>query len=60
MKREQRDTMVEVELDKLPTETQRDIVTLFTFAPSEVTQKPDTFREFMQNTEFDHPSPTML
>ncbi len=60
MKREQRDAMVEAELDKLPPETQRDIVTLFTFAPSELAQTPKTFREFMQNTEFEDPSPTML
>lgn len=60
MKREQRDSLVEAELDKLPPETQRDIVTLFTFAPSELIQGPKTFREFMQNTEFDDPSPTML
>jgi len=60
MKREQRDAMVEVELDKLPSETQRDIVTLFTFAPSELAQKPKTFKELMQNSEFDDPSPTML
>src|SRR4051812_17111970 len=59
MKREQRDAMVEAELDKLPPETQQDIVTLFTFAPSELTQTPKTFREFVQNTEFDDPSPTM-
>src|SRR3954471_22370738 len=35
MRRERRDAMVEEYLDKLPTDTQRDIVTLFTFAPSE-------------------------
>ena len=38
MKREQRDTMVERYLDELPPETQQDIVTLFTFTPSELTQ----------------------
>ncbi|HEV8061129.1 MAG TPA: hypothetical protein VGP68_14715 [Gemmataceae bacterium] len=60
IKREQRDAMVETELDKLPPETQRDIVTLFTFAPSELAQPSKTFREYMQNTEFEDPSPTML
>jgi stress-induced morphogen len=59
-KREQRDAMVEAELDKLPPETQRDIVTLFTFAPSELVQTPKTFREYVQNTEFDDPTPSML
>jgi hypothetical protein len=60
MSREKRDAMVEEQLDKLPPETQRDIVTLFTFAPSELKRTPTTLREFMQNTEFDNPSPTML
>ena len=60
MSREKRDALVEEHLDKLPLETQRDIVTLFTFAPSEVTRTPTTFRQFMQNTEFENPSPTML
>jgi len=58
--REKRDAMVEEYLDKLPPETQRDIVTLFTFAPSELARTPTTFREFMLNTEFDDPRPTML
>ncbi len=58
--REVRDAMVEDCLDKLPQETQRDIVTLLTFAPSELVQSPTTFREFMLNTEFDEPSPSIL
>ncbi len=60
MPREKRDAMVEQYLDKLPAEIQRDIVTLFTFAPSELAQTPQTFREFMLNTEFDDPSPSLL
>ncbi len=60
MSREKRDAMVEQWLDKLPPETQRDIVTLFTFAPSEIERTPTTFREYMLNTEFDNPSPSML
>jgi stress-induced morphogen len=60
MPREKRDAMVEEQIEKLPPETQRDIVTLFTFAPSELARTPTTFREFMQNTEFDNPSPTIL
>jgi hypothetical protein len=35
-------------------------VTLFTFAPSELERRPKTFREYMLNTEFDDPSPSML
>lgn len=60
MPRDQRDAMVEGVLDKLPEETQRDIVTLFTFAPSELHQAPKTLREFMLNAEFEDPSPSML
>ncbi len=60
MPRDQRDSMVEAVLDRLPPETQRDIVTLFTFAPSELQQTPRTLREFMLNTEFEVPSPSML
>ena len=58
--REERDAMVEKYLDQLPPEIQQDIVTLYTFAPSELKETPKTFREFMLNTEFDHPSPSML
>lgn len=58
--REQRDTMVEQHLNTLPPETQRDIVTLFTFAPSELSRAPATFREFLLNSEFDDPSPSRL
>ncbi len=60
MSREKRDALVEEHLDKLPPETQRDIVTLFTFAPSELARTPTTFREFMLNTEFDDPRPATL
>jgi len=60
MPREKRDAMVEQYLDQLPPETQRDIVTLFTFAPSEVERTATTFREFMLNAEFDNPRQSML
>src|SRR5205085_6237800 len=60
MSREQRDAMVEQFLDQLPPETQRDIVTLFTFAPSELELTPTTLREQMLNSEFDNPSPSRL
>jgi acid stress-induced BolA-like protein IbaG/YrbA len=58
--REARDAMVEEHLKKLPDNTQRDIVTLFTFAPSELDRAPKNFREYMLNSEFDDPSPSML
>jgi hypothetical protein len=60
MPREQRDGMVEPHLEQLPERTQADIVTLFTFAPSETQHTPKTFREFMLNSEFEAPSPSML
>lgn len=60
MSREQRDAMVEPYLDMLPPETQRDIMTLFTFAPSDLNRTPMTLRQHMLNTEFDDPSPSML
>jgi hypothetical protein len=60
MSREKRDTLVEEQLDKLPPETQRDIVTLFTLTPSELARTAPTIREFMQNAEFENPSQPML
>ena len=57
---EQRDAMVEPYLEQLPERTQADIMSLFTFAPSELQQTPKTLREFLLNTEFDEPSPSML
>ena len=58
--RDERDSRVEMFIDKLPPETQRDIVTLFTFAPSELLGMQNSFREFMQNSEFEDPSLSML
>lgn len=60
MTREKRDALVEEHLAKLPENTQRDIVSLFAFAPSELQSTPTTFREYMLNSEFDAPSPSML
>jgi hypothetical protein len=57
---EARDAMVEPHLKKLKERTQADIVNLFTFAPSELQQTPQTFREFLLNMEFEDPSPSML
>jgi hypothetical protein len=57
---EKRDAMVEPFLERLPERTQADIMTLFTFAPSELQQPAKTLREFLKNTEFDDPSPSML
>jgi len=56
MPREKRDGLVEPYLAQLPEEIQRDIVTLFTFAPSELRETSTTYREFLLNTEFDDPS----
>ncbi len=60
LSREKRDDMVEQHLDTLPAETQRDIVTLLTFAPSELQRTPTTFRELMLNAEFEDAGPPML
>jgi hypothetical protein len=57
---EERDAMVEPCLEKLPERTQADIMNLFTFAPSELRETPKSFREFLLNTEFDDPSPSIL
>ena len=58
--REKRDALVEPHLEQLPERTQADIMNLFTFAPSELQQTPQTRREFLLNTEFDDPSPSLL
>jgi hypothetical protein len=57
---EKRDAMVERILKHLPEHTQADIISLFTFAPSELQQSPRTLREFLRNNEFEDPSPSML
>jgi hypothetical protein len=57
---EDRDAMVEPHLAKLPEETQADIISLFTFSPSELEQEPRLFKGFLQNREFEDPSPSML
>lgn len=60
MPREKRDSLVEEELAKLPPETQRDIVTLLTFARSELSNGANSFREYLLNREFADPSrPTL-
>jgi len=58
--REKRDSMVEPKIEKLSPNTQSDIVNLVLITPSELDATSDTFREFMLNTEFDNPSPSML
>ena len=60
MSLEERDTLVDRSLSKLPEEIQADIITLYTFAPSELVQTRKTFRQFAQNVEFDDPSPSVL
>jgi stress-induced morphogen len=60
LSREKRDEMVERYLEQLPPDIQRDIVSLFTFAPSEMGQSPATFKGYLLNVEFEDPSPSML
>ena len=57
---EERGAMVEPHLEELPERTQADIIDLFTFVPSELSQSPRIRKEFMLNMEFDDPSPSML
>lgn len=57
---EQRDTLIEPHLENLPESTQADIISLFAFAPSDLQQTPKTLRQFLLNTEFEEPSPSML
>ncbi len=57
---EKRDKLVEPYLEQLPERTQADIMSLYTFAPSELSQSGKLSREFMLNAEFDDPSPSML
>lgn len=57
---EKRESMVEPFLDQLPERTQADIMSLLTFAPSELSQTPKNLRQVMLNLEFEDPSPSML
>ena len=57
---EKRDAMVEPHLEQLQERTQADIMNLFTFGPSVLQQTPNTLREYIMNTEFDDPSPSIL
>ena len=60
LKIEKRYELIEPHLERLPEHTQADIMSLFTFAPSELNESPKTLRQFMKNTEFEDPSPSML
>ena len=57
---EKRDAIVEPFLEKLPEKTQSDIVNLVLLSPTELESPSESFREYMVNTEFDDPSPSML
>ncbi|MBX3426659.1 MAG: hypothetical protein KF688_13350 [Pirellulales bacterium] len=60
MPRDDRDSIVEPFLDKLPPQIQADIVTLVLLAPSELEQPCEHLGESILNVEFEHPSPSML
>lgn len=60
MSRDDRDRLVEDQICQLPQDPQRDIVTIFCFAPSELGKTPKIFRESMLSAEFENPSPSML
>ena len=59
MSGEERDALVEPHLATLPEQTQADIISLFTFAPSELRPKSRK-RQALMNAEFEDPSPSML
>lgn len=56
---EDRDAMVEKELDKLPENTQGDIVFLLTLAPTDL-ESDEALGRRMLNHEFEHPSRSEL
>jgi broad-specificity NMP kinase len=57
---EARDAMVEPHLATLPERTQADIITLLTFAPSELDERSKTLRARLLNLEFVEWSPSEL
>jgi hypothetical protein len=57
---EQRDALAEQHLKQLPERTQADIVTLLTFAPSEIQESSGLHRSLWMNSEFEDPSPSSL
>jgi stress-induced morphogen len=60
MSLDQRDSMIEPCLKRLPDRTYGDIIALYAFTPSEMLQTPQTFWEYTLNREFDDPSPSVL
>ena len=57
---EKRDEMVEPHIEKLPEETQADIMFLLTVAPSELEGDARAFKHIPMNAEFEDPSPSSL
>lgn len=57
LSREERDDLVESILSQLDENTQADIMNLVLLYPDEI---KDSFRAYMNNEEFDHPSKSML
>lgn len=57
---EERDALVEPVLERLPERTQADIVSLFTFAPSDLQPTDKVNRAILLNAEFEDPSPSRL
>ncbi len=64
---EKRHDLVEPTLEKLPIETQGDIMSLYTFAPGEIhdptrigKQIPSAWKQYLLNAEFEDPSPSIL
>jgi hypothetical protein len=58
--RDERDSLVEPSIEALPDDTRSDIVNLVLLSPEEYDSPNETFREYLLNTEFENPSPSML
>ena len=60
MPTEKRDAMVEPYLERLPDARQADIMNLFTSLRRSSSSRRSQCREFLKETEFEDPSPSML
>lgn len=57
---EKRDALIEPHLEQLPERTQADIMSLYSFAPSELEHTPGCSGPYRINAEFEDPSPSVL
>jgi acid stress-induced BolA-like protein IbaG/YrbA len=55
-----RDALVEKHIMKLPDDIRGDILSLFTFSPTEIAKSPAPVEVLLFNTEFENPRPSRL